>query len=100
LPVPYTIGEMKTKPTQTAVRELNSYGVQPDFIVARSTGKMDEKRKEKLAIWCNVIPERVISAPDVSSIYDVPLNFDKDNLGDLLLEALDLPKDKPADFAA
>ncbi|HEY0010861.1 MAG TPA: CTP synthase [Candidatus Paceibacterota bacterium] len=100
LPVPGTLGEMKTKPTQTAVRELNSYGVQPDFIIARSNGTMDEKRKEKLAIWCNVQPERVISAPDVHSIYDVPLNFAKDNLGDLLLEALDLPKDKPADFHA
>ena len=100
LPVPSTLGEMKTKPTQTAVRELNSYGVQPDFIIARSQGYMDEKRKEKLAIWCNVLPERVISAPDVHSIYDVPLNFAKDNLGDLLLESLSLPKDKPADFAA
>jgi CTP synthase len=98
LPVPGTLGEMKTKPTQTAVRELNSYGVQPDFIIARSNGAMDEKRKEKLAIWCNVPPEHVISAPDVHSIYDVPLNFGKDDLGDQLLDALNLPKDKPADF--
>ncbi|KND49234.1 MAG: CTP synthase [Parcubacteria bacterium C7867-008] len=98
LPVPGTLGEMKTKPTQSAVRELNSYGVQPDFIVARSKGSMDEKRKEKLAIWCNVRPEHIISAPDVDSIYDVPLNFEKDNLGDLLLDALSLPKDKKADF--
>ncbi len=100
LPVPNTIGEMKTKPTQSAVRELNSYGVQPDFILARSNDPMDEKRKEKLAIWCNVRPDRIISAPDVESIYDVPLNFEKDNLGDLLLDALSLPKDKPADFSA
>ena len=100
LPVPGTLGEMKTKPTQTAVRELNSYGVQPDFIIARSTMAMDEKRKEKLAIWCNVRPDHIISAPDVDSIYDVPLNFEKDKLGDQLLDALHLPKDKPADFAA
>jgi CTP synthase len=100
LPVPGTLGEMKTKPTQSAVRELNSYGVQPDFIIARSNGAMDERRKEKLAISCSVLPERIISAPDVSSIYDVPLNFAKDNLGDLLLEALDLTKEQPADFAA
>lgn len=100
LPVPNTIGEMKTKPTQSAVRELNSYGVQPDFILARSNDPMDEKRKEKLAIWCNVLPDHVISAPDVESIYDVPLNFEKDNLGDLLLDALSLPKDKNADFSA
>ncbi len=99
LPVPGTLGEMKTKPTQTAVRELNSYGVQPDFIIARSKGAMDEKRKEKLAIWCNVLPERIISAPDVSSIYDVPLNFEKDQLGDLLLDALQLPKDTHNGFS-
>lgn len=100
LPVPNTIGEMKTKPTQSAVRELNSYGVQPDFILARSNDPMDDKRKEKLAIWCNVPAQHIISAPDVASIYDVPLNFEKDNLGDLLLDALRLPKDKPADFTA
>ena len=98
LPVPNTIGEMKTKPTQTAVRELNSYGVQPDFIIARSNGSMDEKRKEKLAIWCNVQADHIISAPDVESIYDVPLNFEKDHFGDLLLNALSLSKEVPADL--
>lgn len=89
LPVPYTIGEMKTKPTQHAVSALNSYGVQPDFIIARANQPLDKKRKEKLAIWCNVKPERVISAPDVKSVYDVPLNFERDHFSDLLLEALD-----------
>jgi len=98
MPVPGTLGEMKTKPTQSAVRELNSYGVQPDFIVARSAGAMDDKRKEKLAISCNVRPDRIISAPDVESIYDVPLNFDRDNFGDLLLDKLRLSKDTPADL--
>ncbi|MDR3547694.1 MAG: CTP synthase [Candidatus Pacebacteria bacterium] len=98
LPVPNTLGEMKTKPTQSAVRELNSYGVQPDFIIARSNTSMDEKRKEKLAIWCNVRPDRIISAPDVESIYDVPVNLEKDQFGDLVLEALSLEKDVPADL--
>jgi CTP synthase len=98
LPTPGTLGEMKTKPTQSAVRELNSYGVQPDFIIARSSGSMDEKRKEKLAIWCNVRPDRIISAPDVESIYDVPLNFEHDNFGDLLLDALDLPEQAHPDM--
>jgi CTP synthase len=96
LPVPGTLGEMKTKPTQSAVRELNSYGVQPDFIIARSTHAMDEKRKEKLAIACNVRPDRIISAPDVASIYDVPLNFERDDISGLLLDKLRLPKDTPA----
>ena len=98
LPVPGTLGEMKTKPTQSAIRELNSYGVQPDFIIARSTSAIDEKRKEKLAISCNVLPERVISAPDVASIYDVPLNFEKDEFGDLLLDALGLSEKKKPDL--
>ena len=88
LPVPGTIGEMKTKPTQTAVHQLNSYGVQPDFIIARGPVALDDKRKEKLAIWCNVKAEHVISAPDIASIYDVPLNFEKENLGSLLLQSL------------
>ncbi len=88
LPVPGTLGEMKTKPTQNAVRELNGYGVQPDIIIARSTHPLDNRRKEKLAISCNVQPDRIISAPDVDSIYDVPLNFERDKLSDILLEEL------------
>ncbi len=98
LPVPGTLGEMKTKPTQSAIRELNSYGVQPDFIIARSTTAIDDKRKEKLATSCNVLPERVISAPDVESIYEVPLNFEKDEFGDHLLEALGLSEKKKPDL--
>jgi len=88
LPVPGALGEMKTKPTQNAVRTLNSYGVQPDIIIARSTHALDKKRKEKLAISCNVHPDMIISAPDVYSIYDVPLNFERDNLSGILLEEL------------
>ena len=98
LPVPGTIGEMKTKPTQNAVRMLNSYGVQPDIIIARSTHPLDKKRKEKLAIWCNVQPEGIISAPDVKSIYDVPLNFERDKLSDILLSALGKEDAPPADL--
>lgn len=98
LPVPGTLGEMKTKPTQTAVRELNSYGVQPDFLIARSKSSLDEKRKEKIAISCNVRKEHIISAPDVESIYEVPLNFEKDELGDKLLKALALPAGKRGNF--
>ena len=99
LPVPNTIGEMKTKPTQSAVRELNSYGVQPDIIIARSTHALDQKRKEKLAISCNVEPDCIISAPDVSSIYDVPLNFERDKLSDILLAALGKDDQPAADLS-
>lgn len=90
LPVPSALGEMKTKPTQNAVRQLNSYGVQPDAIIARSPQPLDKRRKEKLAIWCNVRSESVVSAPDVSSIYDVPLNFAADHFDELLLKLLHL----------
>jgi CTP synthase len=99
LPVPNTIGEMKTKPTQTAVRELNSYGVQPDIIIARSTHPLDQKRKEKLSVSCNVQPEHIISAPDVDSIYDVPLNFERDQLSSLLLDLLDKEAKQEADLS-
>lgn len=96
LPVPGKIGEMKTKPTQHAVRALNATGVQPDFLVARSSEPIDDVRREKIALYCNMRPDRVISAPDVDSIYDVPLNFEKQHIGKLLLESLNLrPKKKP-----
>lgn len=88
MPVPGTIGEMKTKPTQNAVRQLNAYGVQPDFLIARAPTPLDDKRKEKLSIQVNIPADHIISAPDVDSIYDVPLNFERDNLSDILLKAL------------
>ncbi|MDD5318859.1 MAG: CTP synthase [Candidatus Pacebacteria bacterium] len=90
LPIPSKLGEMKSKPTQNAIRQLNSYGVQTDFIIARSEVPLDKKRKDKIAISCNVPIENVISAPDIDSIYDVPLNFEKDKLGEMLVKALGL----------
>ena len=90
LPVPGSLGEMKTRPTQNAVRQLNSYGVQPDMIIARSKVPIDEKRKEKIAFSCSIRPSHVISAPDISSVYDVPLNFEQDNIGNLILKTLHL----------
>jgi CTP synthase len=88
LPMPSKIGEMKTKPTQTAARALNSVGLQADVIVARSEVPLDQKRKDKIALFCNIRPENVISAPDVESIYDVPVNFEKDHLGESLCNVL------------
>lgn len=88
LPTPSKIGEMKTKPTQSAARTLNSVGLQADIIIARSETPLDQKRKDKIALFCNIRPENVIAAPDVESIYDVPVNFEKDNLGKILCNAL------------
>lgn len=80
LPIPGKVGEMKTKPTQYAARTLNGTGIQADFILCRSERPIDVKRREKLALFCNIEPEDAISAPDVDSIYDVPVNFAKDKL--------------------
>ncbi len=80
LPIPGKVGEMKTKPTQYAARTLNATGIQADFILCRSEQPIDKKRREKLALFCNIEPEDAISAPDVDSIYDVPVNFAKDQL--------------------
>lgn len=95
LPVPKMIGEMKTKPTQHAVRTLNSAGIQPDFVIARSSYQLDEPRKKKIATFCNIAKENIISAPDIKTIYEVPLNFEKDHLSLKIAEKLKLkPKEK------
>lgn len=92
LPIPSKIGEMKSRPTQNAIHQLASYGVYTDIIIARSEKPVDRKRKEKISISCNVKVENVISAPDIDSIYDVPINFDKDKLGDIILDTFKLEK--------
>lgn len=81
LPIPSKVGEMKTKPTQNAVRELNSAGIQPDFILCRAEVPLDEPRRRKVALFCAVDPRDVISAPDVDTIYEVPLNLEREHLG-------------------
>ena len=85
LPIPNKIGEMKTKPTQYAARTLNSAGIQADFIVCRSEVPIDKTRREKISMFCNVEKDNVISAPDIDSIYDVPVNFDRENLARKIL---------------
>ena len=100
LPVPNSIGEMKTKPTQTAVRTLNSAGVFADLIIARSPLPVDQKRKQKIATFCNVRAENVISAPDVKSIYDIPLNYETDKLSQRLCEQLGIKSKKLPDLTA
>ena len=94
LPIPEKIGEMKTKPTQNAVRLLNEAGIQPDIILARSRLPLDEPRKRKISTFCNIQREDVISAPDVDSIYEIPLNFENENLGQRILKKLGLKAKK------
>ncbi|MFZ2390447.1 MAG: CTP synthase [Minisyncoccales bacterium] len=90
LPTIKTIGEMKTKPSQTSARLLNEAGIQPDFILGRASVPLDEPRKRKISIFCNLDTKDVISAPDADSIYEIPFNFEKEGLGDRILKKLKL----------
>ncbi len=90
-PIPGNLGEMKTKPTQYAVRTLNSAGIQPNFILARGSRPLDRPRRERLEMNTGVPAEDIISAPDVTSIYQVPLNFERERLGDKILANFGLP---------
>ena len=99
LPTIKIIGEMKTKPTQTSARLLNEAGIQADFILGRASVPLDGPRKKKISIFCNLDPKDVISAPDVDSIYEIPINFERDGLGDRILKKLGL-RSKKNDFSA
>ncbi|MFH1366706.1 MAG: CTP synthase [Patescibacteria group bacterium] len=97
LPIPNKIGEMKTKPTQYAVRTLNASGIQPDFILCRAEKPLDQPRKEKISYNCSMKPDDIISATDVDSIYEVPLNFEKEKLANKILKKFSL-KEKTSDL--
>lgn len=94
LPVVKTLGEMKTKPTQHSVKALREIGIQPDFIVCRSSEAIDKPRKEKIALFCNVEKENIISNPDVDSVYRVPLVFEEQKLGEKILGKLGMKPKK------
>lgn len=94
LPTLKIIGEMKTKPTQTACRLLNEAGIQPDFILGRASVPLDAPRKRKISVFCNLDPKDVISAPDVDSIYAIPINFDQEGLGERILKKVGARKKK------
>lgn len=90
LPTPSSIGEMKSKPVQTSVRLLNETGIQPDFLIARAEKPLDARRKERLALFCNIASEDIISNPDVKSIYEIPLIFEEQQLGKKILNKFGL----------
>jgi len=90
LPVPSKLGEMKTRPTQHAVQQLASYGVNTDIVIARADHPLDLRRKEKIATACNIPIENVISAPDIESVYDVPVNFKQGKIDEIVLKALNI----------
>lgn len=98
LPVPPSIGEMKTKPTQHAVREVHRAGILPDFLIARSEHDLDEPRRVKLSQFCNVPVSHIIAAPNVSSIYEIPLVFDRQKFGDAVLRSFGM-RPRPTDLS-
>lgn len=95
VPTPFHLGEPKTKPTQLSVRTLNSMGIQPDFIIARSDKMLDKRRKDRFALFCNMHPDDIISNPDLFHSYQVPLMLNKQNLDRNILKKLGLPIKKP-----
>jgi CTP synthase len=90
LPVPPSVGEMKTKPTQYAVRTLNSAGIRADFVIGRSELSMDRPRKEKIAQFCSVPWEHIISAPDAKSVYLIPDMFEQQGFAAKVLKSFGL----------
>ncbi|MEL6953769.1 MAG: CTP synthase [Pseudomonadota bacterium] len=96
LPFIKASGELKTKPTQHSVKELRSIGLAPDILVCRSEGPIPEKEREKLALFCNVRPDSVIAAQDLSSIYNAPLAYHREGLDQAVLDAFRIsPAPKP-----
>jgi CTP synthase len=91
VPTVSAVGEQKTKPTQHSVKELRTIGIQPDVIIGRSDTQLKEGIRKKIALFCDVPFEAVISAPDAPSIYQVPILFEEQGLTDLLLQRLKLP---------
>ena len=94
--VPYmaAAGELKTKPTQHSVQKLREIGIQPDVLLCRSNHPIPVSQRDKIALFCNVSKRAVIEAPDVETIYEVPLKLREGGVGTVLLEILDLPDGK------
>lgn len=90
VPAPPHLGEPKTKPTQLSVRTLNSLGIQPDFIVARGEKYLDQRRRDRLALFCNMRPDDIISAPDLENVNEIPFMLHKQEFPRKILEKLNL----------
>src|SRR3990167_8887937 len=96
LPIPSHIEEMKTKPTQQAIRLLSESGIFPDFIICRAKKALDIPRKKKIETYANIISEHVISEPDIETVYQIPLDLEKENLGEKMLKEFGMkPKKQP-----
>lgn len=87
--------ELKTKPTQASVKDLQGMGIQPDILVCRSEKPLDKGIKDKIALFCNVLPHHVLQNLDVDVLYEVPLVMEKEHLAQSACECLDLPCPEP-----
>ena len=99
MPIPRHVGEMKTKPTQQAIRMLSEHGIFPDFIVCRAETATDEVRKKKIQIGANVPNDHIISAPDSKTIYNIPLVLEEEGLGGKILRKLGCEPKKTPDWS-
>ena len=99
LPYLKSAKELKTKPTQHSVKELQALGLQPNILVCRTEMQMTDDMRKKLALFCNVERGSVIQMQDVDTIYQVPLEMQKENLDITVLRKLELPSDKPANMS-
>lgn len=100
LPIPHHLGEMKTKPTQQAIRLLGQEGILPDFIICRAQHALDAVRKKKIEEFVNIPSDRIISAPDIQTIYQIPLDLEQENMGEKILAHLQLPSRKKPDWSS
>lgn len=88
VPIPDFLGEMKTKPAQQSISQLNSLGLSPDIIICRSSQALDRPRKEKLALAAAILPERIFSNVDVKTIYQVPLMLEEQNFSQVFFQVV------------
>ena len=100
LPVPSHINEMKTKPTQQAIKMLSENGIFPDFILCRAKKPLDQIRKKKIETYVNIDAECIVSAPDEEVLYSVPLNFERESLGLKILRRFALEPRTDPDWRA
>ncbi|MBI1935426.1 CTP synthase [Candidatus Woesearchaeota archaeon] len=99
LPIPSHIEEMKTKPTQQAIRLLSESGIFPDFIICRAKKALDIPRKKKIETYANIASEHVISEPDIDTVYQIPLDLEKEKLGEKLLREFGMKSRRSPDWS-
>ncbi len=87
--------EMKTKPTQNSVKDLQGMGIQPDILICRCEYPLEKGIKEKIALFCNVPASHVLENQDMEFLYEIPLALEKEHLGDVVCECLDIPNPEP-----